>query len=169
MNRRTLAGALVALAATALAPLALAGPSAWQDYRNDRFGYEVSYPADLLVPQPEAENGDGRHFTARRGHADVAVWAGYANGETLAVAADEAEQTCVGAHAGYKVIRAAKRPPFMALSCTAPDGQVFYAKAYACEDVLTQLQFTYPAAEKATWDPVVTKMSASLGAACGSG
>jgi hypothetical protein len=167
MNRLSLAGALVALAATAPAPPAIAAPGAWRDYRNDRFGYEVGYPADLLAPQPEAENGDGRHFKARRGHADVAVWAGYANGETLAVAAGEAEQTCAGAHASYKVIRTAKRPPFMALSCAAPGGQVFYAKAYACDDILTQLQFTYPAAEKATWDPVVTKMSASLGAACG--
>jgi len=168
MNRRGFAGVAAAIA-LGPATLALAAAGAWQSYRNDRFGYEVSYPAELLAPQPEAENGDGRHFQPRRGHVDVAVWAGYANGETLAVAADEAEQNCAGAHAGYKVIRSAKRPPFMALSCTKPDGQVFYAKAMACEDVLTQLQFTYPAAEKATWDPVVTKMAASLGAACGSG
>jgi hypothetical protein len=55
----------------------------------------------------------------------------------------------------------------MALSCTKEGGRVFYAKALECDDVITQIQFSYVAAEKATWDPVVAKMSALLRAGCG--
>lgn len=169
MNRR--AAAWTAIAALALVPatLALAATSGWKTYHNDRYGYSVDYPADLLAAQEEAADGDGRHFLARSGPADVAVWAGLANGDTLASVAADAEKDCAGGHASYKVIRREKRPPFMALSCTQKDGQVLYAKALTCKDVITQLQATYPTAEKATWDPVVAKMAASLGAGCGVG
>src|SRR5262249_52024686 len=34
----------------------------YKTYANARFKYSISYPADLLVPQGEAENGDGQIF-----------------------------------------------------------------------------------------------------------
>ena len=167
MSGRSLAGACAALVALSFgAPPSLAAPLGWQTYQNARFGYSIAFPGDLLAPEPEADNGDGRHFQARRGHVDVAVWASYANGRTLASLADEAEHDCAPGHPVYRVVRPTKRPPFMALSC-ANMVQVFYAKALQCRDVITEIQFTYPTNEKATWDPVVTKMTASLGAGCG--
>jgi hypothetical protein len=169
MNRGGSVGVAIVVLALAAAPAGRAAPAGWSTYQNARFGYSVLYPGGLLAPQPEADNGDGRHFRARRGQADVAVWAAYANGQTLAGLAAEAERDCAGGRASYKVVRTAKRPPFMALSCAKPGGQVLYAKALQCKDVITQIQFTYPAAEKAVWDAVVTTMSASLGAGCGAG
>lgn len=169
MKRGSFAGVAIVVMALAAAPAGRAAPAGWNTYHNARFGYSVLYPGDLLAPLPEADNGDGRHFQPRPGHADVAVWAGYANGQTLAGLAAEAERDCAGGRASYKVVRTQKRPPFMALSCAKPGGQVLYAKALQCADVITQIQFTYPAAEKTTWDAVVTTMSASLGAGCGAG
>ncbi len=148
---------------------AAAVPVAWKTYQNARFGYSVRYPGDLLRPLPEADDGDGRHFQPLRGHADVAVWASYGADDTLAGLADEAAQACSGGRASYRVVRAKAVPPFMALSCEAPGGEVLYAKALRCKDVTTQIQLTYPAAEKPTWDPIAAKMSASLGAGCGVG
>ena len=158
---------LAAVLAIGQSQAAAAAPAAWKTYQNARFGYSVRYPADLLAPLPEAANGDGRHFRPRRGHADVAVWAGYAADETLRALANAAERDCAGGHASYKVLRDRNVPPFMALSCVKPGGEVLYAKALRCKDVITQIQLTYPATEKAAWDPVVAKMSASLGAGCG--
>jgi hypothetical protein len=170
VNRRVLASAIAGLLALGLPLSATAAPGPWNTYQNARFGYSVAYPADLLAPLPEAANGDGRHFQPRRGHADVAVWAGYdATGQSLGALADEAEQGCVGGHASYRVVRDAKAPPFMAVSCARPGGAVFYTKALRCKDVTTEIEFTYPNTESATWDPVVARMSASLSAGCGAG
>jgi hypothetical protein len=148
---------------------AAAVPVGWKTYQNARFGYSLRYPGDLLQPLPEADDGDGRHFQALRGHADVAVWASYGADDTLGALADEAAQGCVGGRASYRVVRDKPVPPFMALSCLKPGGEVLYAKALRCKDVTTQIQFTYPETEKPTWDPVAAKMSASLGAGCGVG
>jgi hypothetical protein len=144
-------------------------PVAWKTYQNARFGYSVRYPGDLLRPLPEADDGDGRHFQPLSGHADVAVWASYGADDALGALADEAAQGCVGGRASYRVVRDKAVPPFMSLSCLKPGGTVLYARALRCKDVTTQIQLTYPAAEKAVWDPVVAKMSASLGAGCGAG
>src|SRR5690348_10551026 len=65
------------LAATLFMALALALPARAGSYTNARFGYTLIYPNDRFTPQPEAENGDGRHFTARSGAADLAVWGAY--------------------------------------------------------------------------------------------
>jgi len=35
-------------------------PSVFDTYCNARFGYCIHYPNDLLYPQREADNGDGR-------------------------------------------------------------------------------------------------------------
>jgi hypothetical protein len=150
-------------------PAAPAVPVAWKTYQNARFGYSVRYPGDLLQPLPEADDGDGRHFQPRRGHADVAIWASYSADDTLGSLADEAAQGCIGWRASYRAVRDRDVPPFMALSCLKPGGEVLYAKALRCKDVTTQIEATYPEAEKATWDPVAAKMSASLGAGCGVG
>src|SRR5437868_6035966 len=32
----------------------------YQTYTNARFKYSISYPSNLLIPQGEAENGDGQ-------------------------------------------------------------------------------------------------------------
>lgn len=173
MIRRAAAfGVLLALAAVPAIghpQAAAAVPAGWKTYQNARFGYSVRYPGDLLRPLPEADNGDGRHFQPLHGHADVAVWASYSADDTLGSLADQAAQGCTGGRASYRVVRDKAVPPFMALSCPEPGGQVLYAKALRCKDVTTQIRFTYPAAEKPTWDPVAAKMSASLGAGCGAG
>jgi len=144
-----------------------ASPPGWNHYQNARFGYSVDYPASQLRPLPEAGNGDGRKFEPIRGHADVAVWAGYDSDQSLDELAGSAEHDCVGGQATYKVIRDHKLPPFMALSCLKQGERVFYTKALRCKDVITQIEISYPKAESAIWDSVVRGMSSSLGAGCG--
>lgn len=43
-------------------------------YTNARFAYSIKYPANLFVPQGEADNGDGQVFLAKAGDAKVTVW-----------------------------------------------------------------------------------------------
>ena len=37
----------------------------WRVNCRYRFGYLISYPSDLLIPQGEADNGDGQKFLAK--------------------------------------------------------------------------------------------------------
>lgn len=141
--------------------------SEWKTYHNGRFGYSVSYPPSQLRPLREADNGDGREFRPLRGGAKVTVWASYSADQSLDELASEAEKSCLGNHASYKVVRNNKLPPFMALSCLRSGRTVFYTKAARCRDVITQIDITYPENEKSLWVPIVTGMSLTLSAGCG--
>jgi len=131
----------------------LASPTLAADYTNSRFGYSITYPDGLFAPQPEAENGDGRHFTALHGGADLAVWGGYnALSETPNDIAGETMAQCTGTP--YKLVK----PTVVVVSCATKDG-VVYRKTYIRGDVLTSFELTYPASEKARWDAVIGKLT----------
>ncbi|HTR87972.1 MAG TPA: hypothetical protein VMI56_26050 [Reyranella sp.] len=147
-----------ALALAALASVPATGGPSLATYANSRFGYTVEYPADLLVPQEEAENGDGRAFEARHGRAQILVYGGYnALNESPAELAGRAETDCAGHHAQYRVAK----PNLVAISCTTTDG-ILYQKTMIRGDTLTTLRAAYPSSERKVWDGVVARMSRSL-------
>ena len=155
---------VLGLALTALATAAHCAGMA--TYVNARFGYSVSYPADLLVPEPEADNGDGRKFHARRGTAAMLVWGAYnADNRSPEQIAREYEADCGAGKVTYKVAK----PGLVAFSCTTPAGRVIYQKTLIRHDVLSTVRFEYPAGEQAIWDPAVQRVSASLSAGSGAG
>src|SRR5205809_7691970 len=56
----------------------------YKTYANARFKYSIRYPADLLIPQGEAENGDGQVFREKFGSVEMRVYGGYnVSNETL--------------------------------------------------------------------------------------
>lgn len=55
----------------------IVGQSKYKFYNNARFGYSISYPSDLLVPQGEAENGDGQKFLSMDKSAEMLVYGRY--------------------------------------------------------------------------------------------
>ena len=48
-------------------------PQNWSEYRNERFGLRLEYPADLFVVERETEAGDGQVFVAAEGNARLLV------------------------------------------------------------------------------------------------
>jgi hypothetical protein len=154
MQRLPLAIAFAAFA------FAASGASTLATYANARFGYTIEYPADLLVPQPEAENGDGRAFDTKTGKAQILVYGGYnALDESPAELANHAEKDCAGGHAQYRVVK----PALVAVSCMTKDG-ILYQKTLIHGDTLTTLRAAYPARERGQWDAVVAAMARSMAA-----
>lgn len=138
---------------------ALAGAANAATYANARFGYWLDYPAQLMVPGREADNGDGREFHAHHGAAKMAAWGGYnALDQSPAQIAQDYEKGCRGGKIGYRVAR----PRLVAFSCVMPGGRVLYQKTLIGGDVLATIRFDYPLAERATWDPVVNMVAGSL-------
>ena len=47
---------------------------AYTNYCNSRFGYCLTYPVSILVPQPVADNGDGRKFLSNDNEVEMLVY-----------------------------------------------------------------------------------------------
>lgn len=53
------------LLALLLLPSFAPAADTFQTYRNSRFDYGIDYPANLLMPRGEADNGDGQPIFSR--------------------------------------------------------------------------------------------------------
>jgi hypothetical protein len=136
-----------------------ASPAFAVTYANARFGYTIAYRGDLLIAEPEADNGDGRSFHARHGAAKLLVWGSNRDAdESPTVIARQYQGDCAAGKIAYSVVK----PKLVAFSCVTAKGDILYQKTIIGDDRLCSLRFDYPAAERATWDGVVKEVSASL-------
>lgn len=146
----------------AAAPAAIASPvHNWQLYQNPRFGTLAELPADLFRNAATSDNGDGATWTAPGG-ASLRIF-GFWNALEQTPARYEAflRKGTPSRYAGitYKVVKR----NFLVLS-GADHGVVFYER-YAFGDpsgAIHALVLEYPGAVRATFDPVVGRISTSL-------
>jgi hypothetical protein len=148
---------LLAMIGSLAASAALAEvPHRWANYSNARFGYALCYPADLLRPQPESDNGDGRAFSGDDG-AQLRVWGNYnALEQSLAEAMreDEARLTRDGATVTYR----AARSNWYVLS-GHNRGKLFYSRRLLTGDQFASFDLQYPARAAPLWNPVAARLS----------
>lgn len=144
---------LLALAAFAAAAFQVA-PLRYQTYQNARFGYSIPYPAALVRPQPEAENGDGRRFVSADGTTTLTAYAGY-NALDYTVAQQMQMSRQSWQEKGAKVTLAKVLPDGYVLSGTVKS-TIFYEKAALHNGTFSTFSWQYPAAQKQRMDPVVT-------------
>jgi hypothetical protein len=158
-NKAFMIGVSVILLAIATAqPLVVsAGDHVYKSYANARFSYSISYPADLLIPQGEAANGDGQTFRAQDGRAEMRVWGqNNVNGETLR-AAFTRTVTEWGDGVNYKVIKG----DWFVVSALV-NGKIHYQKTMLRRGVFKTFLIEYDATHRATYDPVTTRVSKSF-------
>jgi hypothetical protein len=147
---------LTAIMAGAAGPAA--AQSRWTTYANARFGTTADYPADLFTKRdPPPENGDGQSFQTADGRAQLSIYGSY-NVEADTPASYLAKY---GEREGvtYKRVTAS----YYAISGLR-DGKIFYDRCNfrPHSDTIDCLTLTYPAREKAAWDPIITRISPSL-------
>jgi hypothetical protein len=144
----------------------------WDRYVNARFQYSVEYPADLLKPQPEAENGDGRRFTGIKsgrgapGYLQMLVYGSHnIDGRTLK---DHFDEAAAGDPPSQKVTFKKRASNWYVVSGTiaGPEGgrqqRIFYTKTILRDDVFKTLHLEYDVFDKKRLDPVVTRISRSF-------
>ena len=148
------------LAIAAAQPVVLSAPlgsNVYKTYANARFSYSISYPADLLIPQGEAENGDGQTFRAQGGRAEMRVWGqNNVNSETLRTSFTRTVNEW-GRGVSYKVI---KGDWFVVTALV--NGKIHYQKTMLRRGVFKTLQIEYDATQRATYDPVAARISKSF-------
>lgn len=126
-------------------------------YSNPRFGYSISYPPDILQPQPVAENGDGREFRSADRQTKMLVY-GTENvdGQTLAQKYND-EINQAGRTVTYKVLRSG----FFAVS--GYDGaSIFYRKTLFKNNQFMTFSITYPTAQRGIYDSITVRASKSF-------
>jgi hypothetical protein len=140
----------------------VAAAQPWNTYANARFRYEICYPAGLLIPQEEADDGDGRMFISSAG-ATLRVWGNYnANGDSLAALTDQMAKDLTGSTGtvSYRQIVSSS-----AVVSGQADGAIFYAVRLIEKDTVSSFILTYPINQKAIFDPVVAKLKGCFHAA----
>jgi len=132
----------------------------YRTYTNARFNYSISYPANLLIPQGEAENDDGQAFRSRDGKAEMRVFGRYnVQNETLRSAFDSAikGEDSSGRVVTYKVLKG----NFYVVS-GRQSGKVFYEKTYLKGDTFKTLMIEYDESLSATYDAITARLARSF-------
>jgi len=129
----------------------------YKTYTNARFKYSIGYPADLLMPQGEAENGDGQIFKERdRSSVEMRVYGGYnVSNETLR--SRYAELIRKWNNVTYKVIR---RDWFVVSAMV--NGKIHYQKTILRGDVFKTFEIVYDAVRGSTYNDVTDRIARSF-------
>lgn len=114
----------------------------YQTYYNARFGYSIVYPSSLLVPQREADNGDGRKFLSRDGRVKLTVY-GVNNALNRTHAQEYARAQDAWNTDGAKITLSKLTPQHFALSGFI-DNNIFYEKTVFRGDTFCTMIWEYP-------------------------
>lgn len=132
----------------------------WQTYTNPRFGTTIDYPADIFLPAPDPENGDGRRFVTADGEAMVTVFGGYnvdrlSLTDLLAAANEDVRDG--------EITYQTNGPRWFVMS-GFQNGKIFYRKLMLTRtlDVAHTVEIIYPADAKSTYDTLTARISKSL-------
>jgi hypothetical protein len=140
----------------------------WSNYRNERFGYTLSYPASVFTPQP-SDKGDGQTFVTGDGKAKIVVY-GAINDERFTPA--EYRKTILKEFAGYDQIDYSPQgKTWFVLSGYRGDAIYYQKVMFSCGDkVINALSVTFPRAEKKFYEGLIEVMEDNFhpgsGAAC---
>lgn len=131
------------------------GQDKWKTYANARYGFSISYPENLLVPQGEADNGDGQIFSGDA--AEMRVFGSHSLlNETLLK-----EFNAVVKQSG-NVSYKAYRKKFFAVSGTA-NGRIYYRKTAAkANGTFITFYIEYDEDERAEYDKITAKIAARI-------
>lgn len=141
--------------------------TAFDEYHNARFNYQVSYPT-FLIPSGEGANGDGQSFKGK--NAVLTVYGSFfpnldsqKDDEHFDLTAEFNYESDELKNKGYKIDYTLKKPESFVISGENNDQIVYLKKVFiqAC-GVHIYLWLYYPKAEKTAWDPWVTEISKSF-------
>ncbi len=123
-------------------------------YRNERFGFELTYPATVFMPGESPEKGQGMVFTSRDGAARLLVSAGQnRTGETLS---SYRRFVLSKSYPDARIEHAPVRSSWFVLPGTNGDTMFYERITFRCGGkVIYGWQMTYPVAERKMYDRIV--------------
>lgn len=137
----------------------------YKTYINARYSYSIAYPVKLLIPQGEAQNGDGQKFLSPDGRAEMLVYGKYNHSKysvkqlyALQLRGGEFNQS-KNRVVTYKLL---KDNWFIVSGFEG--GKVFYEKIFIRKDTdeILTLQINYPKSQKTIYDAVTARIAKSF-------
>lgn len=130
----------------------------YKTYTNARFKYSIDYPASLLIPQGEAENGDGQAFREESASSvEMRVYGGHnVLNETLRSRYEDLVHKW-NSGVTYKVLR---RDWFVVSAMVS--GKIHYQKTILRGDVFKTFEIEYDAVRGSTYNDVTDRISKSF-------
>jgi hypothetical protein len=129
------------------------GPHGYRRYTNPRFGFSADIPASFVAKARPAD-GDGQAFRNPSDTADVTVY-GENNGAGNSTLKERHAQVWGFRHQGDHVTLNYQNNDVIAVSGTTADGKVFYLREVVRSKAINGMTWTYPIADKPTYDPMV--------------
>jgi hypothetical protein len=140
-----------------LSVVAPAAQTNYKTYANARFGYSISYPADLLKAQGETSNSDGQVFAN-----DDAEMRVFGTNMLLNKSLSKEYNAVVKEHGAENVTYKTLKKNFFVVS-GAKDGKVFYQKTVARNGgSFVTFMIEYDAAKRGVYDKAVERMVKSF-------
>ena len=135
----------------------LAAAVDWTEYRNERYGFSLEYPAGVFAVEHKAEAGDGQVFVAGEGRARLLVGA-LAN-ESVYTPATYQEYVARHSYGEYKIGYRPLASSWFVLSGEG-DGKIFYEKVmFSCGGrLINSFAMIYPKAQRHIFDPIVERI-----------
>ena len=132
----------------------------WATYTNAQFGYALCYPADLLIPQREADNGDGRTFKGKNG-AEMRVWGNNnALDTTLEKKMDRASMWVSDPDPrAYPTINYRKLFDGYYIATGHSRSEDSFEKTYLKDGAFLTVQIRYPQSHAKLWKPIVRRIA----------
>jgi hypothetical protein len=135
----------------------MAAQTNFKTYSNARFGYSIAYPANLLVPQGEAENGDGQAFKGD-GALMLVFGSNYIAEESLRKDFELSVSEFGAKNVTYKLFR----KNYYVFS-GRKDGKILYQKTMKKPDgVYVTFTIEYDESKRAIYDKAVTGIAKSF-------
>lgn len=132
----------------------------YRTYHNARFDYSISYPANILAPQGESENGDGQKFLTRDGRAEMLVYGSHNSLDQSLRQVYESE-TSRSEHPNRRVTYRLLRRDWFVVS-GIEDGRIFYQKTFLKKGVFKTFRLEYDENAKQTFDSITTRIAGSF-------
>ena len=133
---------------------------------NDRYGFCVDYPQNILYPQPLSGNGDGRHFSNKRGDQILTTFGRLNNNGDEKVSLEEQYEEDLRSNDlidevtgnGKKVITYSKIGTNYFVISGFFKGHIFYEKVVLREEGFAYAILVYDEIEKQIYNQVANRI-----------
>ncbi len=134
----------------------------FKTYSNSRFNYSIDYPADLLIPQGEAPNGDGQIFASSDQEARMIIYGTHnVLEQTIQDLFQQESQDASSPKITKKVTYKRQKDNWFVVSGYIGP-KIFYQKTFLSNDMFKTFYIEYPQNQRHRYDPILSRLGSSF-------